>query len=256
MKPALKRSVHAVAWASWNSPAADPERSRCETRTETLGPRGRVGILEQPRRRPPRGPAVKPALKRSVHAVAWALGALTSGSRVLPSFLIVGAQRCGTTSLYRALSQHPLALKPVLRKGVHYFDTAYDRGPSWYRAHFPLGGRPPRRHAGTVAGPRHSSRRPTTCSIPWPVPDRPRPTGRQADRAGPRPRRAGLLRARPRAGQGVRDGALLRQGRETGGGTAGRGGGSPARLAVLDEPGPPAPRLPGQGPLRRAARPA
>lgn len=81
---------------------------------------------------------VKPALKRSVHAASWTVGRLTSGGRVLPSFLIVGAQRCGTTSLYRALSQHPLTLKPVLRKGVHYFDTAYDRGLSWYRAHFPL----------------------------------------------------------------------------------------------------------------------
>ncbi|WP_329093698.1 MULTISPECIES: sulfotransferase family protein [unclassified Streptosporangium] len=81
---------------------------------------------------------MKPALKRSVHAASWAMGRLTSGSRVLPSFLIIGAQRCGTTSLYRVLSQHPLALKPVLRKGVHYFDTAYDRGLSWYRAHFPL----------------------------------------------------------------------------------------------------------------------
>ena len=50
------------------------------------------------------------------------------GARILPSFLIVGAQRCGTTSLYRALAQHPLLLKPVLHKGVHYFDVAYDQG--------------------------------------------------------------------------------------------------------------------------------
>lgn len=84
------------------------------------------------------GPRMRPALKRSVHAVSRTAGRLTAGSRVLPSFLIVGAQRCGTTSLYRALAQHPLILKPVLRKGVHYFDVAYDRGLSWYRAHFPL----------------------------------------------------------------------------------------------------------------------
>ncbi|GII93259.1 hypothetical protein Ssi02_34900 [Sinosporangium siamense] len=52
--------------------------------------------------------------------------------------MIAGAQRCGTTSLYRALAQHPLILKPVLHKGVHYFDMHYDKGLSWYRAHFPL----------------------------------------------------------------------------------------------------------------------
>ncbi len=83
---------------------------------------------------------MKPALKRSVHAVSRTTGRLTSGNRVLPSFLIVGAQRSGTTSLYRALARHPLVLKPVLHKGVHYFDVAYDRGLSWYRAHFPLRG--------------------------------------------------------------------------------------------------------------------
>jgi hypothetical protein len=55
-----------------------------------------------------------------------------------PSFLIVGAQRCGTTSLYRALSQHPAVLKAVWHKGVHYFDLNYGMGPAWYRAHFPL----------------------------------------------------------------------------------------------------------------------
>lgn len=81
---------------------------------------------------------MKPTLKRSVHIVSQTAGRLTAGSRVLPSFLIAGAQRAGTTSLYRALSQHPLILKPVLHKGVHYFDVAYDRGLSWYRAHFPM----------------------------------------------------------------------------------------------------------------------
>jgi hypothetical protein len=57
---------------------------------------------------------------------------------MLPGFLIVGAQRCGTTSMYRTLSQHPAVLKAVLHKGVHYFDTGYDHGLAWYQAHFPL----------------------------------------------------------------------------------------------------------------------
>ncbi|GII64575.1 deacetylase sulfotransferase [Sphaerisporangium krabiense] len=89
---------------------------------------------------------MNPTVKRSAHAVSHTAGRLTVGGRLLPSFLIVGAQRCGTTSLYRALAQHPLVLKPVLRKGVHYFDTAYDKGLSWYRAHFPLRARAARLH--------------------------------------------------------------------------------------------------------------
>ncbi|TMR21612.1 sulfotransferase domain-containing protein [Nonomuraea turkmeniaca] len=76
--------------------------------------------------------------KRSALSLSRGAGRLTSGARVLPSFLIVGAQRCGTTSLYRALAHHPLLLKPVLHKGVHYFDVGYRRGISWYQGHFPL----------------------------------------------------------------------------------------------------------------------
>jgi hypothetical protein len=55
-----------------------------------------------------------------------------------PSFLICGGQRCGTTSLYRALAAHPAVLKAVLHKGVHYFDVSYDRGMGWYKGHFPM----------------------------------------------------------------------------------------------------------------------
>ncbi|MFI7421807.1 sulfotransferase domain-containing protein [Nonomuraea sp. NPDC049684] len=77
-------------------------------------------------------------LKRPVLSFSRLAGRFTSGARVLPSFLIVGAQRCGTTSLYRALAQHPLLLKPVLHKGVHYFDVGYHRPMTWYQAHFPL----------------------------------------------------------------------------------------------------------------------
>src|SRR5438093_4320202 len=61
----------------------------------------------------------------------------TSKLRVLPDFLIIGAQRAGTTSLYRYLSRHPAVAPAVLAKGAHYFDTAFDRGLPWYRGHFP-----------------------------------------------------------------------------------------------------------------------
>jgi hypothetical protein len=77
-------------------------------------------------------------VKHLVHAGSRRYGRLTAERRVLPSFLICGGQRCGTTSLYRALSDHPAILKAVLHKGVHYFDVDYARGPRWYRGHFPL----------------------------------------------------------------------------------------------------------------------
>ena len=52
-----------------------------------------------------------------------------------PDFVIIGAQRCGTTSLYDYLTQHP-QIAPAARKEIHYFDNHYDRGSAWYRAFF------------------------------------------------------------------------------------------------------------------------
>jgi hypothetical protein len=57
---------------------------------------------------------------------------------MLPSFILAGGQRCGTTSLFRALIDHPAILQPVHHKGVNYFDVNYDRGWPWYQGHFPV----------------------------------------------------------------------------------------------------------------------
>jgi hypothetical protein len=73
-----------------------------------------------------------------VRNVSDATVRLTAPVRSQPDFLIVGAQRCGTTSMFKALVQHPLVARPFLRKGVHYFDKHYEEGAAWYRGHFPV----------------------------------------------------------------------------------------------------------------------
>jgi hypothetical protein len=78
------------------------------------------------------------ATYRAARAAWRAAGRQTSAVRLMPSFLIVGAQRCGTTSLFTALSQHPGVRMPLGRKGIHYFDAAYGHDLSWYRGHFPV----------------------------------------------------------------------------------------------------------------------
>ena len=60
----------------------------------------------------------------------------TGPFRLLPDYIIIGAQKCGTSSLYRYISEHPSAA-PAIGKEVHFFDWHFERGPSWYRAHFP-----------------------------------------------------------------------------------------------------------------------
>jgi Sulfotransferase domain len=57
--------------------------------------------------------------------------------RMLPDFVIVGAAKAGTTSLYAWLSEHPYVRRPR-RKEINYFNWQYYRGTDWYRHHFPL----------------------------------------------------------------------------------------------------------------------
>ncbi len=53
-----------------------------------------------------------------------------------PNFIIIGSQRCGTTSLYTYLAQHPQILTPI-KKEMDFFSWHFDRGIDWYLAHFP-----------------------------------------------------------------------------------------------------------------------
>jgi hypothetical protein len=70
-----------------------------------------------------------------------AYGMMTGRFRTLPDFLIIGAKRGGTTSLYNYLLEHPLVtpLFPSVAKikGIHFFDRNFHRGLGWYRSHFP-----------------------------------------------------------------------------------------------------------------------
>ncbi|NNE43483.1 MAG: sulfotransferase [Gemmatimonadetes bacterium] len=54
-----------------------------------------------------------------------------------PGFLVIGAQRAGTTWMDRQLRSHPQVYLPQRRKEVHYFDRYYARGPEWYAGFFP-----------------------------------------------------------------------------------------------------------------------
>lgn len=85
----------------------------------------------------PRFKKTRKALREPVWAVARSLARPTAPIRVLPDYLIIGAQRCGTTSLQDVLTTHPSIASARLMKGVHYFDTAYPKGLDWYRSHFP-----------------------------------------------------------------------------------------------------------------------
>jgi hypothetical protein len=54
-----------------------------------------------------------------------------------PDFLVIGAQKSGTTSLYAYLSQHPEVIA-ARTKEIQFFSEHYARGSAWYRQHFPV----------------------------------------------------------------------------------------------------------------------
>ena len=84
-------------------------------------------------------------MKAPTRPVRRSLRRATSGARVLPAFLIIGAQRAGTTTLYTYLRRHPDVASPrhadsslYWSKELHFFDENFWRGLDWYRAFFPL----------------------------------------------------------------------------------------------------------------------
>jgi hypothetical protein len=56
---------------------------------------------------------------------------------MLPDFLILGAMKAGTTSLYRYLAAHPDFARRRRKEEVHFFDKHQARGTAWYASFFP-----------------------------------------------------------------------------------------------------------------------
>ena len=54
---------------------------------------------------------------------------------MLPTFLICGTQRGGTTALFRYLRQHPDIYMPEIKE-INFFDLHFDKGIGWYESFF------------------------------------------------------------------------------------------------------------------------
>jgi hypothetical protein len=83
---------------------------------------------------------VPPSVKAAGRTATRRYGTLTAGRRLLPTFLLIGAKRSGTTSLWNWLLAHPgvMPLFPAVQqiKSPHYFDINWTKGERWYRSHF------------------------------------------------------------------------------------------------------------------------
>ncbi|KAG5184296.1 Sulfotransferase [Tribonema minus] len=61
------------------------------------------------------------AAEGAAAAAAAQGGATAGGGATGPAFIVIGAQKCGTTSMYEYLNQHPLVLRSR-RRETHFFD--------------------------------------------------------------------------------------------------------------------------------------
>ena len=89
-------------------------------------------------------PAAYRSVARGYRAAARLAGRNPGRDRVLPDFLVIGFAKCGTTSLYDWICEHPLVRRPMTdgrpRKELLFFDYNWDAGVDWYRSHFALTG--------------------------------------------------------------------------------------------------------------------
>ena len=58
---------------------------------------------------------------------------LTASLRALPNFIVIGAVRCGTTSLYQNICEHPCVLG-AKQDEIGFFDSNYHLGVDWYKS--------------------------------------------------------------------------------------------------------------------------
>jgi hypothetical protein len=72
-------------------------------------------------------------------ARSFANGRGAAGAGRLPTFLIVGAPKSGTTALAAYLAEHPEVFVSA-EKELHFFDDNFDRGLDWYRSNFAQAG--------------------------------------------------------------------------------------------------------------------
>ena len=91
----------------------------------------------------------------------WRTG--TATRRVLPDFVVIGGQRCGSTSLYTILCGHPEVMA-ASHKELHFFDMNWRRGTDFYRRSFPSEAISSDVPGGSAGMSSPARRAPITCS--------------------------------------------------------------------------------------------
>lgn len=59
--------------------------------------------------------------------------------KLLPTFIYIGAPKCGSTWIYKAVHTHPEVYVPVAKE-IYFFDRYYSKGLDWYASFFAKSG--------------------------------------------------------------------------------------------------------------------
>ena len=174
-----------------------------------IAPPSSSSVVGQMRRLPAEViPRIPDPVRKVVRNTIWEWGRLTATWRGLPDFLVIGAQKAGTTALYAYLRWHPEIVGPAWKE-VSFFDRHWWRGEAWYRGQFPAPDRGQARGRGEPELHLPSARA-RACVLPRP--------GRPVDRARTRARSARVLPLPARGRTRAR--AAVVRGRSRGGGRA------------------------------------
>jgi hypothetical protein len=81
-------------------------------------------------------PALRDFLYTKGCKALFELRRMQPAKRAMPHFIMIGAQKSGTSSMFSYLKQHPQILRPIFKE-PYFFDRHYHRGLSWYGSNFP-----------------------------------------------------------------------------------------------------------------------
>jgi sulfotransferase family protein len=81
-------------------------------------------------------PKLPSPVRKVLRGTVRGYGRVTVSLRPLPDFVIIGAQKAGTTALFAYLRWHPELTGPSFKE-VSFFDRHFAHGEAWYRAHLP-----------------------------------------------------------------------------------------------------------------------
>ena len=91
--------------------------------------------------------------KRRLKRAWWRTRTPTARWRSLPDFIVIGAQKAGTTSLFRYLTALPQVARPFGQEPVFFsHEIKFARGADEYRANFPLKAGMRQRITGEASG--------------------------------------------------------------------------------------------------------